>query len=148
MVKYILKVMILVSLLFFLCVVIIPSIVWPKQDGIVLNARFSLNLARRDIELFKKEKGRAPYSLSELSNWRESITDLNEFNPGFRFGIHKERLSSRHGNSKEYTELNNKGGFYYNNQTGEVKLNLTKPLKEYFIFIYVRSNKDEIPADW
>ena len=61
--------------------------------------------------------------------------------------ISKETISCAKGNSNEYNILNGKGGFYYNNKTGEVRINLTQPLSDYFL-IYIGGKGEEIPADW
>ncbi len=50
-------------------------------------------------------------------------------------------------NSKEYDVLNGEGGWYYNKETGEVKLNITKPVKDY-VQAYVGEIGNEIPSDW
>ena len=66
------------------------------------------------------------------------------FNPD----LHKECITSASGNSMEYIELNGHGGFYYNFNTGEVKLNVIKPLKEYLWLYFLAKNGNEIPSDW
>ena len=43
--------------------------------------------------------------------------------------------------------LDGNGGWYYDSKTGEVRVNLIAPLKEYFLF-YFEKDKNEIPAEW
>jgi len=43
--------------------------------------------------------------------------------------------------------LNGKGGFYYDPNTGELRLNLTEPVKHY-VPGYKGRYADEIPSSW
>jgi hypothetical protein len=91
------------------------------------------------IEQFKERQERFPESISELKGF---IKDKNEFNSR-RF---MEFISDANGLEKESSILDNSGGWYYNKENGELKVNLTMPLKQYFK--NCRYRKDEIPANW
>ncbi len=56
-------------------------------------------------------------------------------------------ISKRNGNGSEHDTLNGKVNWYYNKNKGEVRINLTKPLKYYFK-LYYKSDRDEIPSGW
>ena len=97
---------------------------------------------RLQIDGFKKLEGRYPNSLSELQQYSKD-------NPNAGLGnvLVTEHISDFAGNSNEFDVLNNQGGWYYDKNTGEVKLNLTEPLNHY-IESYVGNIGKEIPADW
>ena len=46
-----------------------------------------------------------------------------------------------------YCELNGSGGWFYDQETGTVKVNLTQPVKTY-IDAYVGLLGQEVPSDW
>jgi hypothetical protein len=96
---------------------------------------------RHNIEMFKESKGQYPLSLSDIQTNAGKIPAI----------IHpentKEFISSEEGNGKEYHDLNGHGGWYYNCSSGDVRINLTKPLKSYFRF-YFKGDRNEIPSEW
>jgi len=55
--------------------------------------------------------------------------------------------SEKKSNIPEYRQLNDKGGYYYDPNTGEVKLNLTRPVHEY-LNRYSGKFKDQVPSSW
>jgi hypothetical protein len=84
--------------------------------------------------------GRYPQSLDEI--WRDFRSDeyrSKKYNIAFK--LQSENSVPKH------RELNGQGGYYYKPDTGEIKLNLTKPVKEYF-FWYGGKYADEIPSSW
>ena len=135
----------LLIVLFFLDWILCYSV-----DSRIMNARHSLYIARRSVKWYKTNTGNNPLHLISVKEYAKvnSIHDINTM-PFYDPDVYKERITSASGSSYEYNELNGKGGFFYDSNAGEVKLNITKPLKEYFcwccLFAY---NREEIPADW
>jgi len=103
---------------------------------------FELRRARINIDEFKRTMGRNPYSLLEISKLATSDPNLPFDKRQF-----KELILDIDGNISEYDELNGKGGFCYISETGQVKVNLTKPVGYYFRF-YIGAHRNEIPSDW
>jgi hypothetical protein len=62
-------------------------------------------------------------------------------------GLPKELISGGQPDSSQHDVLDGTGGLYYDSKTGELKLNLTRPLKFYWRF-YLGEDRDKIPADW
>ena len=116
-----------------------------------MNAKHSLYVARKSIEWYKTQTGNYPLHLSKIQEYAEG-NSLSNRDPNtvrlFKHDSHKECITSFSGNSVEYNELNGQGGFFYDSNTVEVKLNITKPLKEYFWLFFFAKNYNEIPADW
>lgn len=104
----------------------------------------SLHAIRYDISAFYEENGKYPESLLEIKELAQ-----NETNSRFSYSKreYKEHLSCQEGNTSEFQELNNKGGWFYNAENGKVKINLTEPLHIYFESYYY-SNRNEIPSEW
>lgn len=100
----------------------------------------SLNAIRYDISIFHNKYGRWPESLLEIKEQSQK-----EDKPISR--ENKEYLSCQEGNNSEATELNNKGGWYYDPKNGKVKINLNKPLHTYFSNYYYL-NRNKIPSEW
>jgi hypothetical protein len=90
---------------------------------------------RKGIKIYHEEKNQYPATLNELRNYL-----------GFD-KIYVDLTSERRSNIPEYQELNGKGGYYYDKNTGEIRLNLTKPVMEY-LPRYKGGFKDEIPSSW
>lgn len=86
--------------------------------------------------------GRYPLSLYEINQYAK-----NNQKAGFRIKPFREHLSHSKGNANDYHVLNGKQGWYYDPNTGEVKVNLTKPVKHYMWF-YFGKERNEIPANW
>jgi len=104
----------------------------------------SLAAIRYDISLFHKQHDRYPISLSEIKE-----TSLKGVDTKMRYSNrdYKEYLSSEEGSSHEFKELNNKGGWYYNPDNGQVKVNLTGPLHTYLSHYYYQG-RYQIPSEW
>ena len=95
-------------------------------------------MTRRGIEALYGLNGRYPKSFDEYrkvvsdSVWDKMFVDLT---------------SEKQSDVPEYRELNDKGGYYYDPNTGEIRLNLTRPVQEYLKF-YRGRYKDQIPSSW
>ena len=111
---------------------------WSRIRG----AKAMLTFSRRSIHLFAEQNGRFPDSLDELNEYGKKFPDKIKwhFPP-------KVSISGKPSNSREHSVLDGTGGLYYNSKTGELKVNLTKPLKAYWRF-YFGKGKDKVPADW
>jgi len=144
----ILVVCVMASSIFFILVV--PLSKFASKPDNVMNTIFvvqwRLSLGRDAIKDFNVNMGRYPNSLVELEKY---IQKKPEFSENFKLCNDKfiENISDKNGNSKEYNTLNGLGGFYYNSKTGELKVNLIKPIKKYYRF-YFRTHRNEIPAEW
>ncbi|AQT67207.1 hypothetical protein STSP2_00350 [Anaerohalosphaera lusitana] len=103
----------------------------------------SLHLIRDNIQTFKDVNQRYPTSLKELS----TQVKIDE-NGLFHKRENKEYISSKNGCDDEYSVLNNKGGWYYNKQTGEIKININKPLKKCFKDYYYLPSRNRVPSEW
>lgn len=123
--------------------------VYPRAMGLYLTTTTRVNLGRKYIDKYHELYGKYPGSLKILEEFiREKCMnedlDLKRiyFEPGFI-----EYYSNPKGNTNEYKMLNGQGGWYYNRTTGELRVNLTKPVKAYIKF-YNGGHKEEVPADW
>ena len=103
---------------------------------------YSLRLARMDISKFRQITSRDPNSLNEIYEYAKKHRDSGLY--GKKYG---EYLTDTDGNKKESQVLNGQGGLFYNKETGEVKVNLTKPVKSY-LHLYFGASRNDIPADW
>ena len=90
----------------------------------------------------KKEK----YSEEEILKSAQDLAECRWVDLCFPRG---ESITTRHWktNVQVSNELNGKGGLYYNKETGEVRVNVTKPLKHYFIF-YFGEERNDVAAEW
>ena len=104
--------------------------------------KFNLRFAREEVNEFNKIIGRNPKSLTEINEYAQIHQDSHLHNTPF-----KEYLSDMDGNRTEHKRLNGKGGFYYDPNYGEVKVNLTEPVGHY-LWLYFGEKRNEIPADW
>ena len=105
------------------------------------SSSINLRFARRSIRLFTEQNGRFPDSLHELNEYGEKFPDKTQY-----FFSPSELIAGKR-NYDEHSVLDGTGGLYYNPKTGELKLNLTKPLKSYWKF-YFGKKRSEVPADW
>ncbi len=100
--------------------------------------RARLYAMRQSIAAFSEITGRYPHSLQEFWDLYGSASpDV------VRVGFKVEKRE----NVAEYRQLNGEGGFYYDPNTGELKLNLTEPVKNY-VPGYKGRYADEIPSSW
>jgi hypothetical protein len=100
-----------------------------------------LNHTRDWIQDFRRETGSLPVSLEQLERWERTLPGAfgHEFPP-------IEQISG-HANSSEHITLDGRGGFFYDPNTGDIRVNLTKPVRHYWPW-YFGERRDEIPADW
>jgi hypothetical protein len=107
----------------------------------IRGTRLTLMFTRRSIQLFAEQNGRFPDSLGELNEYgKKSPKQIQWYFPA------KESIAGK-ANSREHAVLDGTGGLYYDRKTGELKLNLTKPLKSYWRF-YVGKSRNDVPANW
>ena len=102
----------------------------------------TLGDVRKRIDLFHNINGRYPVSLGEF----------RQVSSKYPYSLSIERMfvnltSGMQKDVPEYRELNNQGGYYYNPETGEIRFNLTKPVKEYLPFYFGRF-RNHIPSEW
>ena len=108
----------------------------------VRSTKVNLMFSRRSIRLFAKQNGRFPNSLVELNEYGKKFPDeINWLFPP------SESISKSSPNYSEHSVLDGTGGLYYNPENGELKVNLTKPMKYYWRF-YFGKEKDKIPSNW
>ena len=101
----------------------------------------SLVHLRGSLKHYKEEVGEFPESLTEMEQHYDG-------HDSYSFKLNKEYISSyEEGSNQEFNTLNGKGGWYYNKETGEIVINIDKPLKSCFDHYYY-SNRNEVPADW
>lgn len=103
--------------------------------------RVSLKTMRRYVQFLREERGCYPDSFAQLrqslgrsgsANWDRMYVDLT---------------SNRQERVPEYRALNGKGGYYYDPNSGEIRLNLTMPVRQY-LYWYRGSYADQIPSQW
>jgi len=136
-----------VLIVLVIIVLLFALIIWITRPVMDINfkvrlTKFRVGIGREEITKFKKIHGRYPICLDELEQY-----SANNQKIGFRGIVFKEFCSDQRGNSKECNVLNGKGGWYYNKNSGELRVNVTKPIKHY-LKIYLGSLRNEIPADW
>lgn len=102
-------------------------------------AQIGLHRTRSQLNAFKENEGRYPDTLAELH--RNCVE--NDRGPA----LTPELFSCEEGSNDESSVLNGKGGWCYNKETGEVKINLTRPLKDY-LSCYVGRYRNQAPCEW
>jgi hypothetical protein len=102
----------------------------------------TLKHLRASILIFSRENGRYPDSLDELEKFCKD-SDGNES----WFKMHVDLSSDKRSEIPEHRKLNDKGGYYYNPGNGEVRLNLTRRVKEY-LPRYQGVYEDTVPSSW
>jgi hypothetical protein len=133
----------LLFLVLFFIVGMVLARIWYRNrcerriGGIIV----SLKTMRRCIAFLDEEHGGYPGSFTELrrslgrsgsGNWDRMYVDLT---------------ADRQEVVPEYRELNDKGGYYYDPNSGELRLNLTRPVREYLRW-YKGAYADQIPSHW
>ncbi|MCK4628149.1 MAG: hypothetical protein KAT56_04050 [Sedimentisphaerales bacterium] len=104
----------------------------------ILWTKHHLKTYRMLIKQFHEEYHRFPDSIDDLNSYRSHITGGKKFS---------EYFSCREGCDVGNEMLNGKGGWYYNKNTGEIKINIQKPIK-YYLKIYIGKDKTDIPSEW
>ena len=97
----------------------------------------NLFMSRTNIRLFAEQNGKFPDSLHELSESKYKK----------QFHVTPKEFIAGKSDPSEHSVLDGKGGLYYNSKTGELKLNLMRPLKSYWRF-YLGEKRNAVPADW
>jgi hypothetical protein len=105
-----------------------------------LSSEMSLSYLREQIRQYHEATGAFPSSLAQMKARFVG-------KPGERWGPDKEWLSTDQGNARESSVLDGSGGWYYNKETGELRLNLKQSLKHYLKHYY-RRDRNERPCDW
>ena len=115
---------------------------------LVTKTKYNLDVIRDTLKNYKSEYDEWPESISVLEEYFWKIQSPNSSNPQFliKRGF-VEYISNQKGCGEKHENLDSSGGWYYNNETGEIKVNINKPLKDYFLF-YWGIYKDEIPSKW
>ncbi len=108
------------------------------------DTQMCLRILRSNIAKYKEHNGEFPKTLKILSDHINHNDDIDYSGKSL---IWREYISTKDGNPTEHSVLNGKGGIYYDCISGEVKINLDKPVKEY-IFLYLAENRNEIPSSW
>ena len=136
------------SYLLFVALLLVVLVVWPifryesECDYRLFHMKASLKMTRTWIQEFNTAQNKYPNSVKELRNYIKSEQGEIPFEKVFiDFKGDKQNLIP------EFDELNNKGGYYYDNKTGDLKINYTKPIKCYLKF-YFGKYRDEIPSEW
>jgi len=122
------------------------GLLWSSTRGMPKGYQWtliSLHLIRSNIQAFTEINGRHPDTLSEMNDFIR-----NSNSKRFSGRENMEHISSIDGCNEEHDVLNGQGGWYYNSQTGEVKVNLTKPLKEYVKNYYNLAIRYKVPSNW
>jgi hypothetical protein len=95
---------------------------------------------RSAVEHYYESNNSYPNSLAELRKYVQENQGMV-----FRPTDLKEHITTEEGNGRESNVLDGTGGWYYDKATGEVKLNITRPVTHY---LGKNSYPKEIPADW
>jgi len=108
-----------------------------RIDAIKIN----LKTLRRYVSFLYEKHGIYPDSFAQLRG------SLIQSGSGNWDRLYVDLASDRQAEVPEYRELNNKGGYYYDPNRGEIRLNLTRPVREYLRW-YGGSYADQIPSHW
>lgn len=131
----------LILLVLFLGFILLPKIS-PSNTRRVYSTKQSLLTLKDQLQYYKKINHGYPESLGDLKKYTQQDPNFPQ-----RDRFIAERISDPNGNTSEYKVLNGKGGWYYNGTTGEIRVNLTQPIKQY-IGSYLGKVGNEIPSDW
>ena len=135
-------VFVITTLLLFIAGVLLVSNINRSYQRRIRGAKAVLMFSRRSIHFFAEQNGRFPDSLHELNEYGKNPPDEI-----YWYFPPRESISGKQPNSREHSVLDGTGGLYYNSNTGELKLNLMRPLKSYWRF-YLGEKRNEVPADW
>jgi hypothetical protein len=108
----------------------------------ILPTKHALDVSRANVKKYKEVAGNFP----EIRNGK-FVLETSRHEIEFDQLPIKEYISDKKGNDNIIDVLNNKGGWIYDSNTGEIHLNLTHPVKKYFRFYYGRYC-NEIPSNW
>jgi hypothetical protein len=102
----------------------------------------SLLIVRQCIKEYKETNGRYPKNIEELRQYLKNDPNFKPLD-----SLYVDFKSTKQSNFQTYSEINGKGGYYYDANSGDIRVNLTEPVGHYFFF-YGGSLKDEIPVKW
>jgi hypothetical protein len=111
----------------------------------IRSLRARMMVLRTHITEFRQFTGRQARSLDEFRQfardhrkrlWEEMYEEM-----------YVDLTSVRHKEVPEYRELNDKGGYFYDPNTGESRLNLTRRVRDYLPY-YSGVYSDQIPSHW
>lgn len=108
----------------------------------IMWTEFSLKANRDGVAKFKIITGRYPHSLVELRKYAKQNPESEIMTKHF-----KEYISDKQGRNEETDVLDGSGGWFYNKKTGEVKVNVIEPVKNY-LRLYFGQKRSEIPSHW
>ena len=128
----------LIALLLVLLVAAVQIWYGSKCENRIRGTKAILSVTRKGIKLFYEKNGRYPDSIDEYQQWGRD---------GVRKKMILDLTSEKQSEVPEYRQLNDKGGYYYDPNTGEVRLNLTRPVKEYLKW-YSGRYKGQVPSSW
>jgi len=132
------RILYLVVLLIFLLVFAVIFFLVNANIQRIGASKINLQLIRYRVHEYKKIHGIYPKSIKAL----EDDKDV-----GISKAFIKEYISKSMYCENIFNVLNGNGGWYYNPDTGELKINLTNPVRHYLWF-YFGEKRNEIPADW
>ncbi len=114
----------------------------PDTDQEIRMVRLKVFLVRSKIDNFFSTKGKYPDTLKELEVYLRNISG-----PEFNIISFEEHISNPMGVGIESDVLNGEGGWYYDKIKGELRLNITRPIKYYKNF-YFGKYRNDIPSEW
>ena len=134
----------IIALVFVLVVVFVMYILYSSYKRAsyerdcrarILVLKVNLKTMRTAIEIYHKENDQYPASINEIRPYIASDK------------MYVDLTSDKQIDIPEYRKLNDKGGYYYDPNTGEIRFNLTRPVQEYLKW-YSGEYKDQIPSSW
>lgn len=138
-IKIFLVVIIIIAALFYVGVLFNANSSYSYR---VRNTQMNYARAKSSIDYFHSRIGRNPNSLAEMREYAKEYPKEQAMRT-----VLKEYISDPNGNSAEYDTLNGQGGWYYNPNTGKIKVNITEPVSGYFKW-YFGPQRNTIPAEW
>ena len=110
---------------------------WSAYPKRIYATQANLMQLSQDVRLFNEKVGRWPSSLSELRDY-EGLPEKGR--------AYREYISTEDGVSTESTRLDGSGGWYYDRTSGQVRVNLNRPVQNYLRFTILR--RGQRPCDW
>lgn len=112
----------------------------PRFEKRVMRTQRNLRIMRERITDLHNTRGAYPASLEDAG----MIRDPNGVE---RRVARREYITSMDGCNTQSKELNGAGGWCYDPNTGMMRVNVNRPLKEYLWF-YFGPERNERPSDW
>ena len=128
-----------VILVFLLILNVINS---PVPARKIAQTHIGLELYRHSVQRYKETVGQYPESLVSMHEYANK-------NPNTKIEIRelKEYISSSKGLWAESAKLDGSGGWFYDPNSGDVRVNLIHPL-EHYLFPYFKRDRNEVPSEW